>query len=48
MSEVYPDRDVDVFDPYHGGDSGFDYVYEMIDKATDKIIEHYKDTPPFF
>lgn len=42
MSEVHPDKDVDIFDPYHGGDSGFDYVYEMIDQATDKIIEHYK------
>ncbi|MBL0308509.1 MAG: low molecular weight phosphotyrosine protein phosphatase [Bacteroidetes bacterium] len=43
MSEVYPDRDVDIFDPYHGGESGYSYVYEMIDQATDKIIEHYKD-----
>ena len=44
MKEVHPDKDLDIFDPFHGGDSGFDYVYDLIDQATDKIIEHYKNT----
>jgi protein-tyrosine phosphatase len=28
----------EVPDPYYGGDSGFDLVYDLLDEATDKII----------
>lgn len=41
MNEVYPDQNTEVPDPYYGGDSGFEHVYKMLDKATDKIIEKY-------
>ncbi len=39
MNELYPDKDLDVPDPYYGGDKGFEQVYKMLDEATDKIIE---------
>jgi protein-tyrosine phosphatase len=41
MNEVYPDQNTEVPDPYYGGDSGFENVYKMLDKATDRIIERY-------
>lgn len=34
MNEVVPD-------PYFGGDEGFEKVYQMLDAATDKIIDKY-------
>lgn len=39
VNELYPNSDGEVPDPYFGGDSGFEEVYELLDKATDKIIE---------
>lgn len=41
MSLVYPQKPIDVPDPYYGGDKGFDNVYKMLDEATDAIIEQY-------
>jgi protein-tyrosine phosphatase len=41
MSEVYPEKETDVPDPYYGGDAGFEHVYKMLDKASDKIVERY-------
>lgn len=38
---IYPDQQEEVPDPYYGGDSGFDSVYSLLDRATDKIIEQY-------
>ncbi len=31
--------DAEVPDPYFGGQSGFEQVYDLLDEATDKIIE---------
>lgn len=45
MNELYPDRNVDVPDPYYGGESGYHEVYKMLDKVCDKIIEKYSSTP---
>lgn len=39
MNEVYPNENIDVPDPYYGGDKGFHDVYKMLDKATDKIVD---------
>ena len=39
MDELYPNKNIDVPDPYYGGDHGFAHVYDMLDKATDKILE---------
>ncbi len=43
MNEV-PDAElVEVPDPYFGiGNEGFEQVYKMLDKVTDRIIEKYK------
>ncbi len=41
VNEVYPNSNGEVPDPYFGGDSGFDDVYKLLDKATDIIIENY-------
>ncbi|MCB0507944.1 MAG: low molecular weight protein-tyrosine-phosphatase [Chitinophagales bacterium] len=40
LNEVYPNEDKSVPDPYFN-DDGFQNVYEMLDKACDKIIEKY-------
>ena len=39
MNELYPNENIDVPDPYYGGDHGFEHVYAMLDEATDKILE---------
>jgi protein-tyrosine phosphatase len=41
MNEVEPGRNVNVPDPYYGGSDGFKNVYDMLDLATDKIIEKH-------
>ena len=33
----------EVPDPYYGGQTGFDHVFELLDKATDVIIEKLKN-----
>lgn len=37
LNEIFPDENVDVPDPYYGGDDGFDKVFSMIDDATTRI-----------
>jgi|SRR5690554_1752844 len=37
LNEIYPDQNLEVPDPYYGGDHGFEDVYEMLDKACEKI-----------
>ena len=39
LDEIFPNENVDVPDPYYGGDQGFENVYQMLDKACD-IITH--------
>lgn len=39
LNELYPGEDRTVPDPYYGGDDGFEAVYQMLDRATDKIIQ---------
>lgn len=41
LNEVYPDENMAVPDPYWGGDEGFVHVFDLVDQATDKIIEKY-------
>lgn len=38
MNEIMPGKNIDVPDPYYGGKNGFDNVFDMIDKACDKIV----------
>ncbi len=37
LDEIYPGEKRDVPDPYHGGDEGFEKVYQMLDAACEKI-----------
>lgn len=39
LDEIFPGEDMDVPDPYYGGDSGFDRVYEMLTDACEKIAQ---------
>lgn len=41
MKEVNPGKNINVPDPYYGGEEGFKNVYQMLDLATDKIIDKY-------
>jgi protein-tyrosine phosphatase len=36
---IHPGEDLDVPDPYYGGDSGFENVYQMLNLATTAIAE---------
>lgn len=33
LNSIFPGENVDVPDPYYGGDQGFDHVYNMLDEA---------------
>ena len=39
LNESNPKSFQSVPDPYYGGDNGFQDVYDMLDKACDKIVE---------
>lgn len=38
LNEIYPGENRSVPDPYFGGDKGFQHVYDLLDRATDRII----------
>lgn len=38
------DSDLDVPDPYYGGDDGFDLVHDMIERACEGLLEHVRRT----
>lgn len=37
LNESYPEQNLDVPDPYYGGDKGFETVFNMLDEACNKI-----------
>ncbi len=39
LDELFPGENVDVPDPYYGGNQGFDNVYKMLDEACDHIAK---------
>ena len=39
LNEIHPNENRPVPDPYYGGAAGFEKVYQMLDHATDLIIE---------
>lgn len=39
LNELEPGKDLEVPDPYFGGEQGFIDVFHLLDAATDKIIE---------
>lgn len=43
LEEIFPGEKVDVPDPYHGLQSNFDQVYEMLDEACESIANKMID-----
>jgi protein-tyrosine phosphatase len=39
LDELFPNDNVDVPDPYYGGSSGFDDVFNMLDQACQEIAD---------
>lgn len=39
MNELHPTKNEDIPDPWYGAESGYHTTFEMIDKATDAMIE---------
>jgi len=39
LNESYPEKNLEVPDPYYGGDSGFDNVYKMLNEACNEIVK---------
>lgn len=37
--------DLDVPDPYYGGDDGFEKVFDMVSRSVDVLISHIKQHP---
>lgn len=42
LNEIFPGENVEVPDPYYGGQDGFENVYNMLDKACDEIARKLK------
>jgi protein-tyrosine phosphatase len=43
LNQIEQGTDAEVPDPYYGGPDGFDRVYDMMDKACNRIIEKIKN-----
>lgn len=39
LNELFPNENIEVPDPYYGGQDGFEQVFDMLDKACDVIVE---------
>ena len=37
LNEIHPDKNLEVPDPFYGGDNGFDDVYNMLNEACEQI-----------
>ncbi len=43
LDEIFPNQKVEVPDPYYDGDSGFENVFQMLDKACQVIADKLKE-----
>ncbi len=43
LNESHPNKNLEVPDPYFGGENGFIEVYDLLDKATDCIIKKLEE-----
>lgn len=41
LNEVFPNENVDVPDPYYGGEFGFENIYKLLDKACSEIVKKF-------
>ncbi|MBW1297720.1 low molecular weight protein-tyrosine-phosphatase [Aquimarina litoralis] len=39
LTELHPNENLDVPDPYYGGEQGFENVFRMLDEACNQLIE---------
>lgn len=44
LNEIHPDKNLEVPDPYYGGDDGFENVFKMLDEACEKIKEKIENS----
>jgi protein-tyrosine phosphatase len=44
LNEIFPEENVDVPDPYHGGEHGFENVFKMLDEACEIIASKLKES----
>lgn len=42
LNEIFPNKNVDVPDPYYGGQDGFENVFDMLDQACEEIARKLK------
>lgn len=42
MNELHPGKNEDIPDPWYGAEPGYHITYDMIDKATDALIEKHR------
>ena len=42
LNEIYPNEYMSVPDPYYGGDQGFVNIYDLLNKACEKIASKYE------
>ncbi len=40
----HPGEDMEVPDPYFGGEEGFEHVFQLVDNATDQLVNDLKAT----
>ncbi len=43
LNLTHPGKDIEVPDPYFGGDEGFQEVFEMLDAGTDVLLKELKE-----
>jgi protein-tyrosine phosphatase len=43
MNELYPGKNMNVPDPWYGGEDGYHEVYKMLDQACEAILEKYSN-----
>jgi len=43
LNESNPDKNLEVPDPYYGGDEGFENVFQLLNESCDKIKEKLKN-----
>lgn len=43
LNKLFPNENADVPDPYHGGEHGFENVYQMLDEATEVIAKELSE-----
>ncbi len=43
LNEITPNENLEVPDPYYGGNDGFELIYKMLNEACDSISKRLKD-----